>query len=185
MDISIDCGPPPPAEAGPRTAPCCGPLDRGLHPRVPRTVQPLGYWMKRDQSEAGKQIDCEYQLKNEWTSQASSHHMLKAGSSASFGNIGKVEDVGQEWNKLKEVTGFLRFFYGAPSSKARVAWDFLGLILIITDLITLPLQVFERPPTMGSEALNWTSLLYWTVNMPVSCTVPWWLSNRFLIHENT
>lgn len=58
-----------------------------------------------------------------------------------------------------------------PSSPKRIAYEMLGLLLIMYDLIWLPMQVFE--PAEGSFffVVGLVSSLYWTFDMPTSFLV--------------
>lgn len=59
-----------------------------------------------------------------------------------------------------------------PASPKRLVWDLVGALLILYDLIVLPLQVcFQLEDTLLTTLGDWLTLLYWTVNMPMSCMV--------------
>ncbi|CAK0866886.1 unnamed protein product [Prorocentrum cordatum] len=54
-----------------------------------------------------------------------------------------------------------------PTSPSRLAWHVLGALLILSDLFRLPLELAFRPEEADfSRALDWITLLYWTLNMP-------------------
>mmetsp|Transcript_68420 Transcript_68420/g.164254 ORF Transcript_68420/g.164254 Transcript_68420/m.164254 type:complete len:818 (-) Transcript_68420:67-2520(-) len=60
---------------------------------------------------------------------------------------------------------FLRPLIAPPTSSYRLGWDFGGAILIFFDLIIIPLRLLEWSETPFTIALNWISLIYWTMNM--------------------
>eukprot|EP00929_Paragymnodinium_shiwhaense_P055186 TRINITY_DN27679_c0_g1_i1.p1 TRINITY_DN27679_c0_g1~~TRINITY_DN27679_c0_g1_i1.p1 ORF type:complete len:998 (+),score=148.04 TRINITY_DN27679_c0_g1_i1:95-3088(+) len=52
-----------------------------------------------------------------------------------------------------------------PSRKARVAWDALGLIVLMYDMLTIPLQAFQPEPHMITTSGDWCTLVYWSLDM--------------------
>jgi len=56
-----------------------------------------------------------------------------------------------------------------PSSKRRLLWDFMGMLLIGYDVIVIPLSAFEPPPNVFTQMMAWACTLYWTFDIP--CTV--------------
>ena len=72
---------------------------------------------------------------------------------------------------VQEYSGFIRHFMIFPSSPAKLAWDIAGAGLIVHDLFTISMQVFEPPDTDVSAFMQWFILIYWTINMLVSCLV--------------
>ena len=72
---------------------------------------------------------------------------------------------------VQEYNGFLRHFMIFPSSPAKLAWDCGGAGLIVHDLFTISMQVFEPPNTDISTFMQWCTLIYWSANMLISCFV--------------
>jgi len=52
-----------------------------------------------------------------------------------------------------------------PSSPVRVVWDLIGAVLILYDLFLIPIQVFEPAETDSSIAIEWFTLVFWTLNV--------------------
>lgn len=55
-----------------------------------------------------------------------------------------------------------------PSSSKRMIWDITGMLLMVYDLIVIPLQTFTPPPTFFTSAMEWVTLLFWSLDMPLS-----------------
>lgn len=72
---------------------------------------------------------------------------------------------------VQEYTGFLRHFMIFPSSPGKLTWDIVGATLIVYDLFAISMQVFSPPDTGFTNFMQWFILIYWTVNMLVSCMV--------------
>lgn len=62
-----------------------------------------------------------------------------------------------------------------PGSRMRLAWDFLAMFILCWDLVTIPLVVFNADDRsqMGSiiNVGNWTTLIYWTMDILLSFNV--------------
>eukprot|EP00913_Durusdinium_trenchii_P013969 g13116.t1 len=54
-----------------------------------------------------------------------------------------------------------------PSSPRKMTWDVFGATLIVYDLFTISMQVFDPPETDFTKSMQ----IYWTMNMLVSCMV--------------
>lgn len=50
-----------------------------------------------------------------------------------------------------------------PFHKGWLAWEMFGLVLLVHDIVFVPMQVFEIPPNAPMEALQWLTMLYWTL----------------------
>merc|ERR1719424_1754403 len=55
-----------------------------------------------------------------------------------------------------------------PSSLKHVCWDFTGLLLILIDCITVPLEVFDPPRDGLLTVVTWVSRLFWTMHIYMS-----------------
>eukprot|EP00928_Gymnodinium_smaydae_P013730 TRINITY_DN14987_c0_g1_i1.p1 TRINITY_DN14987_c0_g1~~TRINITY_DN14987_c0_g1_i1.p1 ORF type:complete len:908 (-),score=128.68 TRINITY_DN14987_c0_g1_i1:64-2787(-) len=56
-----------------------------------------------------------------------------------------------------------------PSSPLRLHWDVLGMLMIIYDLMLIPLDLaFDLPDNSGLHAMFWITLLFWTLDIPVT-----------------
>mmetsp|Transcript_15596 Transcript_15596/g.35798 ORF Transcript_15596/g.35798 Transcript_15596/m.35798 type:complete len:775 (-) Transcript_15596:69-2393(-) len=53
-----------------------------------------------------------------------------------------------------------------PNSKRRLLWDLLGMTLVVYDIITIPLQVFEPKKNLFSTVMAWCLAVFWTVDFP-------------------
>jgi len=66
---------------------------------------------------------------------------------------------------LQEYYGSLRPLISHPGSKRRLCLDFVGAFLIFYDCLVIPLQAFNPPQHPVLEAMDWTTLIFWTLNM--------------------
>jgi len=57
-----------------------------------------------------------------------------------------------------------------PSSLHRLVWDMMGGLLIMYDLFAVPLQAFDPPESPAGLAMDWITLVYWTMNVGASLT---------------
>jgi len=64
--------------------------------------------------------------------------------------------------------GHFERFISFPSSPYRIAWDLIGALLIGYDLFAIPLQVFNPPQTLFIDVMDWFTLVFWTINIPLS-----------------
>lgn len=55
-----------------------------------------------------------------------------------------------------------------PTSKRRLAWVFIGMFLMLYDLVVFPFSVFKPKPTSLSTAMKWFSQVYWTLDIAIS-----------------
>merc|ERR1719171_1927785 len=74
--------------------------------------------------------------------------------------------------QVEAYEGILRPLIAYPSSSIRLAWDFVGAILIFYDLFAIPVTlIFEPPDTIFSISMDWFTLIFWTINMALSVCV--------------
>jgi hypothetical protein len=55
-----------------------------------------------------------------------------------------------------------------PASHAKLAWDVVGIPVLAWDLITIPMQVFQIGDTPLMLTMGWVTLIYWTIDIPVT-----------------
>mmetsp|Transcript_126703 Transcript_126703/g.370232 ORF Transcript_126703/g.370232 Transcript_126703/m.370232 type:complete len:862 (+) Transcript_126703:47-2632(+) len=55
-----------------------------------------------------------------------------------------------------------------PQSPQRVAWMFLGMLLVVYDIIVVPMMVFPLPENGFSTAMKWISQFFWTLDIIVT-----------------
>jgi len=59
-------------------------------------------------------------------------------------------------------------FIMSPSSCQRIAWDLLSMYMVLYDVITLPLQLFDPPATSFDFYMAWVTRLFWTADIPMN-----------------
>eukprot|EP00450_Noctiluca_scintillans_P025477 CAMPEP_0194522972 /NCGR_PEP_ID=MMETSP0253-20130528/57739_1 /TAXON_ID=2966 /ORGANISM="Noctiluca scintillans" /LENGTH=260 /DNA_ID=CAMNT_0039367463 /DNA_START=150 /DNA_END=929 /DNA_ORIENTATION=+ len=69
-------------------------------------------------------------------------------------------------------TTFQRYFILRPDSMRRLLWDFLSLLMVTHDVVSLPLEVFDLPSSFVEFMIimDWVVTFFWTVDIPVSLT---------------
>lgn len=71
----------------------------------------------------------------------------------------------------QKFNGFMSKFISEPASTKRVAWDMAGGVLIMYDMVIIPMKVFSYTPSVFTELMDWTTLLFWTANIAATLTV--------------
>jgi len=71
----------------------------------------------------------------------------------------------------KALTGAWSKIIAFPGSPYRTTWDMCGGVLIFYDLLAIPLMVFDPPNHPITDFMDWTTLVFWTINMLASVTV--------------
>lgn len=64
-----------------------------------------------------------------------------------------------------------QWIIGHPRSPMRVAWELVGSVLIGYDMVMVPLAVFCYPDNEVTIAMDWFTLVFWTLNMLNTITV--------------
>jgi len=68
----------------------------------------------------------------------------------------------------REVSIFLRRCVSRPGSARRLCWDVIGMFFMIYDLIVIPLDAFDPEEIWFTYIMQWTTKLYWTLDVPMS-----------------
>eukprot|EP00929_Paragymnodinium_shiwhaense_P088753 TRINITY_DN4906_c0_g1_i2.p1 TRINITY_DN4906_c0_g1~~TRINITY_DN4906_c0_g1_i2.p1 ORF type:complete len:902 (+),score=121.85 TRINITY_DN4906_c0_g1_i2:87-2792(+) len=55
-----------------------------------------------------------------------------------------------------------------PHSSKRIGWSCIGLVLMLYDLVTIPLQVFDFRENFVSIGMGWISQIFWSCDMIIS-----------------
>jgi len=66
---------------------------------------------------------------------------------------------------------WMQKFMLSPGSKYRAPWDMFGMLLILWDAIYIPLGVYDITVTVFLTIMEWTTRIYWTVDIPMTFTV--------------
>eukprot|EP00931_Biecheleriopsis_adriatica_P049698 TRINITY_DN28753_c0_g1_i1.p1 TRINITY_DN28753_c0_g1~~TRINITY_DN28753_c0_g1_i1.p1 ORF type:complete len:995 (+),score=148.19 TRINITY_DN28753_c0_g1_i1:51-3035(+) len=59
----------------------------------------------------------------------------------------------------------LRFLVVQPSSAKRIFWEFIGLLLVIYDIVVIPLQILQPEEDEFSFTMSWLCRLFWTADV--------------------
>lgn len=55
-----------------------------------------------------------------------------------------------------------------PSSRRRMLWDLVGLMLVIWDIFAIPMNAFELTDIVSLYVMSWISTLFWTIDFPTN-----------------
>eukprot|EP00927_Polykrikos_kofoidii_P004902 TRINITY_DN11938_c0_g1_i2.p1 TRINITY_DN11938_c0_g1~~TRINITY_DN11938_c0_g1_i2.p1 ORF type:complete len:1094 (-),score=211.84 TRINITY_DN11938_c0_g1_i2:166-3447(-) len=53
-----------------------------------------------------------------------------------------------------------------PFAGRRLAWDWIGLVLILYDIVWTPLGLFDFPANIFTDVLQFFACIYWTLDLP-------------------
>eukprot|EP00928_Gymnodinium_smaydae_P023348 TRINITY_DN19309_c0_g1_i1.p1 TRINITY_DN19309_c0_g1~~TRINITY_DN19309_c0_g1_i1.p1 ORF type:complete len:827 (-),score=113.19 TRINITY_DN19309_c0_g1_i1:298-2778(-) len=56
----------------------------------------------------------------------------------------------------------------SPTSAHRLLWDLLGMIMLAYDIVMIPISFFNPAPNIVTSSMEWTTLIFWTLDMPAS-----------------
>jgi len=87
-----------------------------------------------------------------------------------------------EDNPVEEYYGPLSQFIAFPSSPCRLVWDFTGAGLIFFDLVGIPMLVFDPPRNLFATCMDWFTLVFWTLNMPLTLLVGFVKDGQTIVH---
>lgn len=63
---------------------------------------------------------------------------------------------------------FLKYLLILPSSKLRMFWDTLGLVLVTYDTIYIPLLLLDPPESTAGTVMDWITRTFWSTDLPLS-----------------
>lgn len=72
-----------------------------------------------------------------------------------------------------------------PSNKGKVAWDLIGVLVMMWDVLMIPLQVFELPKTGALNILAFITTSYWAFDIVLTFFVGYYSRKGLLITERT
>lgn len=70
-------------------------------------------------------------------------------------------------NLILQESGWLQWLVVRPNDPKRIGWDLFSVAVVMYDLITIPLTVFQMPPNSIMDTLDWVTTLFW------SCDILW------------
>merc|ERR1719174_3315016 len=76
-------------------------------------------------------------------------------------------DTGSSRHEV-EIIAAVQGFVLNPSSHIKLMWDVIGIPVLAWDLITIPMQVFDIGETPLMISMGWVTLIYWTIDIPVT-----------------
>jgi len=61
-----------------------------------------------------------------------------------------------------------------PSSRFRLVWNFLSLTMLVSDIVTVPLQLFDPPDSHFDMVLAVVALIFWNIDCASNFFVGYW-----------
>jgi len=109
------------------------------------------------------------QLQGAWCDSESSQS-ISPRLSRSFTSRSKkfaAQDIIRGGDAVTEKNCLQRFVV-SPSSRTRVVWDALSLLVLFYDILTVPLVSFNLPESVVLEAMDLCCTCFWTLDVPAS-----------------
>jgi len=64
---------------------------------------------------------------------------------------------------------WLQPFLVHPNSLKRAFWDTVSFVLLLYDMLMIPFQMFDPPPSVFVDVMVWLTRMFWTLDMTASC----------------
>mmetsp|Transcript_79302 Transcript_79302/g.190323 ORF Transcript_79302/g.190323 Transcript_79302/m.190323 type:complete len:786 (+) Transcript_79302:37-2394(+) len=55
-----------------------------------------------------------------------------------------------------------------PSDPKRMAWDLMGMVLLLYDMIAIPISAFDPGSSLFTDIMEWTTQIFWTFDILMS-----------------
>eukprot|EP00931_Biecheleriopsis_adriatica_P108176 TRINITY_DN82511_c0_g1_i1.p1 TRINITY_DN82511_c0_g1~~TRINITY_DN82511_c0_g1_i1.p1 ORF type:complete len:918 (-),score=156.58 TRINITY_DN82511_c0_g1_i1:28-2781(-) len=121
-----------------------------------------------DEDEDPFESDIDIVLLETWEAQARSLNCLQAAAKMKRGTSKNLKSSSRGGLKVVSNGMFRRFlqpWVTSPTSWPRVIWDLFALSMVLFSLVWLPLQAFQPPRTVITNALELISAAYWTLDI--------------------
>ncbi|OLP90241.1 Potassium voltage-gated channel subfamily H member 6 [Symbiodinium microadriaticum] len=120
-------------------------------------------------SSVQKAIAAGLSLRELWTSQnigRSTAYLeeIKDEQLRAAASMSAQADSWEEQMVQKPAYGFII----SPHGPKRVAWDFLSMLLLFYDVVTIPLTAFDPDPTTFTDVMDWITQIFWTCDIGMS-----------------
>jgi hypothetical protein len=66
---------------------------------------------------------------------------------------------------LQQTDGYRSPFTISPNSRFALTWSILFLLMLLHDMILFPMSVFNMPQSLILVAMEWLSVLFWTMDL--------------------
>eukprot|EP00403_Amphidinium_massartii_P021702 CAMPEP_0178397348 /NCGR_PEP_ID=MMETSP0689_2-20121128/14198_1 /TAXON_ID=160604 /ORGANISM="Amphidinium massartii, Strain CS-259" /LENGTH=816 /DNA_ID=CAMNT_0020018051 /DNA_START=137 /DNA_END=2583 /DNA_ORIENTATION=+ len=119
----------------------------------PKALDCWGWW--NEQLYDDENFSMEGSREGSWRIQFAKAHTAKVSRKIRVGQS-SVQAGRFQWLVLR------------PSSTKRTTWDLLSTVMLLYDIFFIPLEVFELPESQSRMILDWTTSIFWIVDMFVS-----------------
>lgn len=93
-----------------------------------------------------------------------------------------LDEALQRQGTLQEIdTSMCGRLVVSPSARTRLAWEMCGIPVLAYDLILIPMQVFELPPSSFTNIMALSTLLYWSCDLLASFFVGYYTHQGKLV----
>lgn len=96
--------------------------------------------------------------------------------------IGHHEIMTTETQILANKSMYDRLLF-PPSCFSRMAWDLLGLMMVVYDMFSIPLVLLDPPKNPTTTAIDWTCRVFWTIDIPLSFMTGYMMSNGSVVMD--
>eukprot|EP00927_Polykrikos_kofoidii_P084380 TRINITY_DN8875_c0_g1_i1.p1 TRINITY_DN8875_c0_g1~~TRINITY_DN8875_c0_g1_i1.p1 ORF type:complete len:374 (+),score=49.25 TRINITY_DN8875_c0_g1_i1:97-1218(+) len=174
--------PPDPGEVEPPRGPCPKPLVVGNDLPPTDEGKRASRISQHNQSEKDEELSCKFTLLEVWQQQSTIRRRGQSTFAASVPNwnfdIPCVEDeeTQSSASATSEVDGLVALTTNScfrhvmihPNNSYKGAWDIGSLVMVLYDMITIPLGVFDAEPGLIEMAMSWVTRCFWTTDMPMA-----------------
>lgn len=127
--------------------------------------------LKKDKSSSSDVNKEEFELWPAWEEDAvmqTQLHMRLARSLVSEGDDYEEDAAIKHLKFGAEIraTGCLQYLVARPSSPRQIFWDILSVLFMFIDLMMVPMQAFPMPKTDVTDAIDWATVIFWTLDIP-------------------
>lgn len=127
-----------------------------------------------DDSEAGSSdasalVKEQLEVGETWKPTAKEAKKFKLGSRASQGDQSEFSRFDQGGDDAGNFQPLKPRYILDPDSNIRISWDLSSLFMVVYDMIMIPMMSFDMPENAFSATMDWTTRLFWTLDMGWSC----------------
>lgn len=98
-----------------------------------------------------------------WAQLAADRTLSTGATAREFGADEDLDDI-----QAMTTTTCWRHLMVHPNNKWKGVWDIMSLTLVIYDMVTIPLGVFEMPDSGFLLFMAWVTRIFWSFDMPLS-----------------
>lgn len=109
--------------------------------------------------------DLNLELRQSWRSFDIREAVKKTHSAEESDKRGTDIEIKDEEEAEEQLMGIYKHLIAPPGSNMRLAWDLIGALLILYDILSIPLGFFDIEETDFTVFVDNFALMYWTLNV--------------------